>query len=204
MTIKAVMFDIGGVLLRTEDQAPRRKWETKLGLPPGGLAEAVFACETARQATVGLATMADVWRSVAGRFQLDSAGLRDLQRDFWAGDRLDGDLIQFLAGLRPGCKTALVSNAWKGLRAFYTQWFGLDDSVADVMIFSGEVGVAKPDLRIYQLAAGRLGVEAGESVFVDDFTANIEAAQQAGMLAVHFRSAGQAIQELRLMLGRLP
>jgi len=202
MTIQAVLFDIGGVLLRTEDQEPRRKWERRLGLPARGLADAVFNCETALLASVGKATQQDVWRAVAERFRLDDAKLRDLQRDFWAGDRLDDELVRFLAGLRPRYKTGILSNAWLGIRALYAQWFGLTDDLVDVMIYSGEVGVMKPDARIYQLALERLGLPAQAVVFVDDVIENIAGAQAVGMRAVHFTSPGQAMADLsRLLAG---
>ncbi len=200
MTIQAVLFDIGGVLLRTEDQEPRRKWERKLGLPARGLAEAVFNCETARLATAGKATQQDVWRAVAERFRLDDAKLRDLQRDFWAGDRLDDQLLRYLVDLRPRYKTGILSNAWPGIRALYAQWFGLTDDLVDVMIYSGEVGVMKPDARIYQLALDRLGVPAASVVFVDDAIENIAGAQAVGMRALHFTSPGQAMAALAAML----
>lgn len=200
MTIQAVLFDIGGVLLRTEDQEPRRRWERKLGLPAGGLADAVFNCETALLASVGKATQQDVWRAVAERFRLDDAKLRDLQRDFWAGDRLDDHLLAYLAGLRPRYRTGILSNAWPGIRALYAQWFGLTDDLVDVMIYSGEVGVMKPDARIYQLALERLGLPAESVVFVDDFIENVAGAQAVGMRAVHFTSPGQAMAALDRLL----
>ncbi len=200
MPIQAVLFDIGGVLLRTEDQEPRRKWERRLGLPARGLADAVFNCETARLASVGQATQQDVWRAVAERFRLDDAKLRDLQRDFWAGDRLDEQLLRYLIDLRPRYKTGVLSNAWPGLRALYAQWFGLTDDLVDVMIYSGEVGVMKPDARIYHLALERLQVPAESVVFVDDFIENVAGAQAVGMRAVHFASPGQALAHLSRLL----
>jgi len=161
-----------------------------------------FDSEVARRSSVGQATQQDVWRHVAERFSLEPARLRDLQRDFWAGDRLDESLMALLAGLRPRYTTAILSNAWLGLRGLYQQWFGLDDGVVDVLIYSGEVGLAKPDPRIYQLALERLPAAAPEAVFVDDFIENIRAAQALGMQAVHFRTALQARQELEAVLGR--
>ena len=44
----------------------------------------------------------------------------------------------------------------------------------------------KPDARIYQIAMQRLGVSPSESVFVDDFSENIEGAKKVGMPALHF------------------
>ena len=54
----------------------------------------------------------------------------------------------------------------------------------DEPVFSCSVGVAKPDPRIYRIAAERLGVEAGDCLFVDDQPTFVEGALEAGMDAV--------------------
>src|SRR5262245_49683828 len=112
MPIQAVIFDIGGVLIRTEDPSPRRRWEARLGLPERGLSAAVFDSDVALCAAVGQATDEDVWRHVGERFALTAQELGRLEIDFWAGDRLDVELNQFLADLRPRFKTGLLSNTW--------------------------------------------------------------------------------------------
>ena len=90
---------------------------------------------------------------------------------------------------------AALSNAWSGTREAMTRHYGMDRLV-DVMLFSDEEGIAKPDPRIYRLAAERLGVPPSEALFVDDVLRNVEAAQAVGMLAVHFRDTAQAIAEI--------
>jgi HAD superfamily hydrolase (TIGR01509 family) len=70
------------------------------------------------------------------------------------------------------------------------------------VIISAEVGLAKPDPRIYQLALERLGVDPPEAVFVDDFLRNVEAARAAGLHAVHFKGPEQARAELEQLLAQ--
>lgn len=64
MTIRAVIFDIGGVLFRFQDVSQRRRWEMRLGLSEGQLVETVFNNPVARRATVGDATTEEVWVEV--------------------------------------------------------------------------------------------------------------------------------------------
>jgi epoxide hydrolase-like predicted phosphatase len=66
--------------------------------------------------------------------------------------------------------------------------------VFDVVIFSAEVRLAKPDPRIYQLMLDKLGVQAAEAIFIDDFQENIDAAQALGIHGVHFENSLQARQ----------
>jgi putative hydrolase of the HAD superfamily len=92
----------------------------------------------------------------------------------------------------------LISNAWSGLRPWIVS--SKFEDVFDAMIISAEVGVAKPDARIYQIALEKLGVSASESVFVDDFQVNVDGAHAFGMQAVHFIQPEQALQELKRLL----
>jgi putative hydrolase of the HAD superfamily len=71
------------------------------------------------------------------------------------------------------------------------------DEIFELVVDSAFVGMRKPDPAIYRLTLERLGVAAGESLFVDDNEVNVEAARELGMLAVHFRSNDQAIPEIR-------
>ena len=75
------------------------------------------------------------------------------------------------------------------------------DAVDDIVV-SAEVGIAKPDGRIFELALARLGVQPAEAVFVDDFARNIEGARAIGMPAVHFKNTAQAVAEVRAWVER--
>jgi putative hydrolase of the HAD superfamily len=85
------------------------------------------------------------------------------------------------------------------MRQVLTERWKIADAF-DELIISAEVGIAKPDPRIYHLALERLGVAAGEAVFVDDFLENIDAAQALGLHTVHFRNPDQARTELDHLL----
>ncbi len=62
-------------------------------------------------------------------------------------------------------------------------WADLEP-LLDVQVVSGQVGLRKPDPAIYQLAAGELGLTAGQCAFVDDLQPNVDAARELGMFAV--------------------
>jgi putative hydrolase of the HAD superfamily len=89
------------------------------------------------------------------------------------------DSAAVLAELRGRIKLGLLSNAPPSLRQVMTD-LGLA-TYFDEMTISGEVGVRKPDPAIYRVALDSLGVDARESLFVDDLEENLVAAQQVGM-----------------------
>jgi epoxide hydrolase-like predicted phosphatase len=195
VTIRAIIVDIGGVLLLRDAMPAHSAWEDRLGIDRGGFARGLFHPDLSAQATVGAVSAAYVWEEMAARLSLSEADVQALRRDFFAGERLNGEFIAFIQELRPAYRTAALSNAWSGTRAAMRTHYGLDRLV-DLMIFSDEEGMAKPDARIYHLAADRLGVPPDEVIFVDDVLRNVEAARSVGMRAVPFRDTTQAIAEI--------
>ena len=133
-------------------------------------------------------------QAVAGVLGVNRLEAGRIIDEFFAGDCADTALLDLLRSLRPERKVGLISNAWSGLRAFISgQKFG---DVFDEMIISAEVGLMKPDPRIYHLALDKLGVQPGESVFLDDVLVNVEAARSVGMSAIQFTQPEKALEEL--------
>jgi epoxide hydrolase-like predicted phosphatase len=98
-----------------------------------------------------------------------------------------------------GVCTALLSNSW-GTAGYPREDFpGLFDAV----VISGEVGMRKPEPRIFLHSAELLGISPGECVFVDDLEANVKAAIGCGMTGVHHTGPAQTEQCLtKLFAGR--
>ena len=197
--IRTVFFDFGSVLVRNEDNSQREAWEKRLGLSPGELATIVFRSETAARATVGEVTTAEMWQQIGERLRLDVEQCQQLRTDFFRGNHLNTGLVKFARELRPRYRLAILSNAWSDARRIFSQIYGLD-AIFETMIISAEVGLAKPDPRIYHLAVERLGVSPEEAVFLDDQLKNVVAARTVGLHAVHFRDNAQAIAETRAYL----
>jgi putative hydrolase of the HAD superfamily len=199
MSLKAVIFDFGGVLVRTRSQQLRSAWEQRLGLRPGEASELIFGGEYGRAAQHGWISDAEHWAYIQRRLGLDDATLAQFRRDFFAEDGIDTDLLAYIDRLRSGYRIGLLSNATAGARRFFTAG-GIADHF-DVITISGEEGVMKPDERIYRIAVGRLNVTLNEAIFVDDFSENVVAARTLGMTGVHFTDPQQARRELMILTG---
>lgn len=199
--IKGVVFDVGGVLLRTHDQSGRRTWETRLGLKAGSLAGLVFDSKLGRKAQLGQASLEEVWTWVADHLGLSPEELAALKRDFWAGDRLDRELCDYIRGLRSRFRTGMLSNNWARDGRTMAQKLGIANCF-DIFVTSAEVGVMKPNPRIYYVALERLGVSPPQAIFVDDFIENVEAACRLGMQGVHFADPDRARGQLEEWVGR--
>jgi putative hydrolase of the HAD superfamily len=97
------------------------------------------------------------------------------------------EMVERLAALKAqGFKTALLTNnvlEWRELwRAKLVEANALH--LFDAIIDSSEVGMRKPEARVYLHTTSVLGVEPHEALFVDDFAHNVEGARNAGLNAV--------------------
>jgi len=119
---------------------------------------------------------------------------------------LDEGLLDLLASLRPTYKTGLLSNAWSpDVSLIFTERYGVPrerlEQVLDALVSSAEVGVQKPDPQMYQTVLERLGVQANEAIFVDDFQRNIDGALRLGMRAILFKGADEMRTRLSQLMG---
>jgi len=112
----------------------------------------------------------------------------------WSGE-LDIELTNFAAGLRPDFATAILSNWADGSRREEQRRYGFEELV-DIIVYSHEVGVAKPDTAIFRLTEDRLGLKAHEIVFLDDYDPNVQAARACGWHAVCHRDTAVSIKEI--------
>lgn len=111
--------------------------------------------------------------------------------------QLEEDMFAAVAAAKAaGLRTGLLSNSW-GTDVYPRHRF---PGVFDEIVISGEVGIRKPDPAIFRLMTEKIGVPAGESVFVDDHPGHLQAALEHGMTTVLHRSPEETISELQGLL----
>lgn len=199
MIIRAIIWDLGGVLVRTENYHPRQRLADGVGMTRLDLENLVFSGPSGGRAQRGEISVDEHWENIGRTLNLSPEELTAFQDAFWGGDRLDTALVDYIRSLRNSYHTALLSNAFSDLRDAITQHWKIEDAF-DEIIISAEVGITKPDPRIYRLALDRLGVAPPEAVFIDDFLHNVEAAQAAGLHAIRFQNPEQARRDLEQIL----
>ena len=199
MAIKAVIFDIGGVLLHNNSHEKERAWETQAGLPEGAIFKFINRSGLGNAATRGQLSRQELWRKVSEHFKIDLAQMETFETNLIATETLNTELAEFLQSLRPKYKTALLSNAWPGTREALNQKYGLDKLV-DIEIFSAEEGTLKPETKFYQLALIRLQVRGYETIFLDDQPVNVDAASLFGMQSILYRNNEQTIKEIKRII----
>ena len=190
MAIKAIIWDLGGVLIRTEDYSSRLDLAKDCGLSLNELEHLVFNSESGVKAQLGLITAEQHWKNVANALQKTEISIPDIQQRFWGGDRLDRALIGKIRQQRKEYMTALLSNAFDDLQNMIANVWNIQDAFDEIVI-SAEAGLMKPDRRIYSLVLDRLALRPKEALFIDDFQTNIDGARRANIKAVQFFSTAQ-------------
>lgn len=197
--IKAVIWDMGGVILRTSGERSRLEMADEFDIPVKTLYKLVFDSPSAEKATVGLISESDHWNFVADNLGVSRERVQELQDRFWAEDVIDKQLVEYIKSLNKGYKTGLLSNAWSGARQSLNQRIPLG-IVFQYSMFSCEVRLRKPDAKIYQRILELMEVKADEAIFVDDFSENIAGANEAGIHGVQFLNTSQAITDVNQIL----
>ncbi|WP_062992577.1 HAD-IA family hydrolase [Nocardia salmonicida] len=186
-TCDAVLCDLDGVI-RHYDYGEVHRLEAIAGIAPGTTMNLAFAPERDLPLLLGQISRAQWATSIANALiTLTTRGQAEkLAQEFaHAPSFMDQAVVDLIGDLRKRVPVVLVTNA--------TVWLdddlavlGLTD-LADDVVNSSMVQVAKPDPRIYAIAADRAGVPAERCLFIDDSQINVDSARAIGMAAVHYR-----------------
>jgi epoxide hydrolase-like predicted phosphatase len=181
--IKAIIFDCFGVL--TDD-----KWRTFVESLPDNQKQAARDVNRAYDnGAISESEFSQKLHDLTGR----SPGL--------GGDDMvkNAELFDYIATLKATYKIGLLSNvASDWIRTTFLS--ASEQALFDAMIFSFEVGITKPDKRIFEIACQKLGVEPSEAVMIDDIDRYCDAARQTGMRAIVYQDFAQMKRELEHML----
>ena len=191
--IESVIFDWGGVLI--DDPAPGRTryCAEVLGVAEKGLAGAER--EFIGDFQKGLIGEDVFWERICGELGVLVPEGRSLWAEgFEAAYVPRQDMFSMAERLRSGgCKTALLSNTEVPAMRYFRH---LHDDVFDVLVFSCAEGARKPERRIYEIALEKLDSPPGRAAFIDDAPQYTDAARDAGLNTILFKSIDQVRNEL--------
>jgi epoxide hydrolase-like predicted phosphatase len=199
MTIRGIVFDIGGVLEATPKLGVNEKWEAKLNLKPGELDQRLI--EVWRGGSIGTITLDDVHQQIGAIMGMSAADVNAFMDDVWEEyvGTLNIELADYFRGLHQRLKTAILSNSFVGAREREEALYHFSE-MTDFIIYSHEVGMRKPDPRIYRLTCERLGLPPNEVIFLDDHDDIVEPARAIGIHGIVFSTTEQTIAEIEATL----
>lgn len=196
----AVLCDFDGVV-HVWDPDGMTSLDRAWSLAEGTLARAAFDDDLLQAAVTGRVSD-EQWRCQVAEALTPACGSSERARELvraWNAltGRVDGDVVDLLVALRSKVPVVLVSNATTRLEK-YLAAIGLGDTF-DAVINTARIGVAKPDPRVFEIAARRVEADLKRCLFVDDTAGHVAAAQAAGMTGLHY----QHIEQLRAAVAPL-
>jgi putative hydrolase of the HAD superfamily len=194
MSIAAVVFDLGNVLLPFDWDIAANRFCARVKCSRRELDDYIVTTPFVHQLEIGELDGAGFYRRLAADFGFtgDYAEFATIWSDIFTADeamlalaaRLKGRLPRFILSNTNPIHMEFICGRFPAIRDF------------DGHVLSHEVGALKPDRRIYEATLRRLGVTAGQVVFVDDIRANVEGARAVGMQAIQHRDAATTRAEL--------
>ena len=183
--IKAIIFDCFGVLYRDNismlyDAVPLESRQA--------LQDIIHATD------YGFMSREEYYRDVAALAGKTLDEIRDLESRQHSRDER---MIAYSQTFRPQYKVGLLSNIDSDtIRRLFPNF----EELFDVFVVSGDEGVTKPSVEIFEIAAMKLGLRPEECVMIDDIARNVEGAEMAGMQALLFTTQRQLEQDLPRLL----
>jgi epoxide hydrolase-like predicted phosphatase len=204
MPIRAVLFDLGGVVLDSP-LAVFTAYEQELGLPVHTLNKAIVGAGHAgawARLERGELTMREFFGAfdaelAAGQVRISAEALMAKIAD---NTQLRPAMLTAIRTIRSaGLKAGALTNNWASDDQFHKM--DVLRPEFDVFIESAKVGLRKPDPKIYELACRALDVQPSEMVFLDDIGANLKAARELGMTTLKVDDYRKTLRELGALIG---
>lgn len=192
---KTIVWDVGGVILRTENHQPRQKLAQSFNLLEHQLAQIFFGDDDDLRAQKGLITSEQHFKNVAKKLNIQEKEIAEFKRQFFAGDLIDQEIIKWIQENRSKYQITILSNAMDELRNELKEKHHISHFFDHIFI-SAEMGLVKPNPQIFHTLISQLGKLPQNIFFIDDNIDNIKVAQKIGINTIHFINRTQAIDEL--------
>ena len=198
MSIEAIILDIGGVIWLPPETPLSEKWAARCSLDATTFDHIVYASDWTEQALAGAITSEQMWANIGKSLKLPPSDLHELKQDYWEG-KWNTRLLDYFQTLKSDYKLGIISDAETGAREAVKEW--VNEDLFEVIVFSAEEGICKPDPRIFYSTLKRLGVKASATIFVDDRIRNVEGAKQLGMHAIQYENFSQLVSAIESCIG---
>lgn len=202
---KWILFDIGGVLEIVDDdtwqQTFRRRWQERSGFPPDEYRARLLAADLpdiSRNENI----QTDYWAKIGRALEMEPSVAEDMRADMWDEycGSLNVELMEYARGLPRKVGVAILSNSVDGAREEEERRYSFSHLFAPI-IYSHEIGVAKPEPAAYRSALQAMNAEPDQVFFIDDHSAAVEGAAAVGIRGTRHVDNASTIEKIENFLG---
>jgi len=188
--IKAIIFDIGGVVIKTNHRKVHEYVKNKSG------ADYKYSLREYHNAETGKLKFETILKKIAVANKLNGNDYVKIykfaRRKF---TNLDKKIVKMLGVFRKNYKLYVLSNT-NTVHKVVNKKLGVYDFFNRVFL-STDMGLRKPDLKIYRLVLKKTGLKPQETVFIDDKKENIFAANKIGINGILFENYSGLKKDLK-------
>jgi putative hydrolase of the HAD superfamily len=193
--INVVLFDLGNVILPVDGHRMAQKLTKHSPFSPDEILSHFGKKEMLDEFETGRLSNEDFFNHIKERCSfngLDYHGFLPMFNDIFEEDP---SVIALIEELKSHVKLGMISNTNAIHATHLVARYQLFSHFHKVW-FSNDVGLRKPDAKIYQIALDHFRVKPEETVFIDDLLPNIEGARKLGIHGIHYRSYEHLVDEL--------
>ena len=185
MTIKAIIWDLEGVILRTAEGSVSTTLARLLEVPVEKVKPVLDSNFDAR-VDLGEFSQDEYWDYIIENVGRPPEYKSRLDHFFDEEMKVDQQVLGDIHHYRKYLKTCLFSNFSKDLRCLMKKHWPISNAFDEILI-SSEIGKRKPQPEAFQHALDALGCMAGETIFVDNQLNNVEGAEEVGLHAILYK-----------------
>jgi epoxide hydrolase-like predicted phosphatase len=198
MTIKAIIFDIGGVVINDDFLSYAGRFEKKAGMSKEQIYRAILGSSEWRLYFKGKISEEKVWKAIKSKYL--PPNIADEIRSSWEDIFFPiTETIDLIKRLKQTYKIFFISNVDRKSANFVHKKYPEIFSLFDDGVMSFETGMAKPDKGIYRHALRKFKLKPEECIYIDNQPENIPPARELGIEAVRFQGTEKLKNDLKAL-----
>ncbi len=194
--IRAVIFDLGNVLVNFDAKRAAKRFAKACGIPVWRVWVHFFTSSVEKSYTCGKISSREFFEhsKQALGFPKDFQTFKKIWNGIFWENR---GMLRIMTKLRPHYRLYLISNTNEMHFSFIKKKYKKLIRLFHQTFPSNEVGFRKPDPEIYRAVLKKIKLKPETTVFIDDMPSFVSGARKVGMNAIRFKNPKQMIQELR-------
>ncbi len=199
--VRALLFDLGGVVINFDFGGAFRSWAARAGCDPSLLAQRFSLDDSYEQHERGEIAAASYFASLRQSLEIDLSDMEFSQgwNDVYLGP-VSG-MSEVLSIARRHLPLFAFTNSNPTHKSVWEHLYAEELRPFRTVFVSSDLGVRKPDPEAFRLVAGLMGFEPEEVLFFDDAAENVDGARSAGMqgeVVVSVRDVRRALSRIGL------
>ncbi len=192
--IKAIFWDIGGVVILSRRKQILEDWAKELDVSSDNLR--VTLKQFSDQKMRGQNISYNDFIQVNQISWITGAQLENLQKSLWNSEYVNNELLDFILANKDKYVYGVITNNYKEAEEVILKKYQVPKFYT-IFVSSADIGVLKPDRKIYEFVLKRVNLPADQCLFIDDSVENVDGAKSVGMIGLQYTESKLLIEQIK-------